>query len=337
MTPTSSSSCAERPEAASGAGPGRPLSRGRLTAAGLGFVALVGGAMAWRGVFLSRDWLFAWVLVALLALSHDDLRRWWRGVLFDWLPLMALLVFYDLSDAVRELVGIRPHVLPQLDVDLALPGRSVPTVELQHALYSPAQPRWWDFAALVVYLSHFFVTLAVLVGLWRFAHPEFRRLRGLVIGLATAGFLTYVLFPAVPPWLAAWQGQLPPVHRIVGDLWAHVGVAPAMALWQTNPAFYNDVAAIPSLHAAYPVLLALFFWGRGRWVRLGLSAYVLLMAVTLVYTGEHYVSDIVVGWAYAGAVFAAVTAARRRWPAGLRAQRRSSPYDASAEPARASS
>jgi membrane-associated phospholipid phosphatase len=37
------------------------------------------------------------------------------------------------------------------------------------------------------------------------------------------------------------------------------------------------------------------------------------MAFTLVYSGEHYVSDILLGWLYAAAVIAAVAWVRRRW------------------------
>jgi membrane-associated phospholipid phosphatase len=36
------------------------------------------------------------------------------------------------------------------------------------------------------------------------------------------------------------------------------------------------------------------------------------MALTLVYTGEHYVIDVLVGWLYAALTVAAVTAVRRR-------------------------
>jgi len=273
-------------------------------------------------VFLSRDWLFGWILVALLVLSLGDLRRWARGVVLDWLPLMAALLLYDLSNGLRHLVGIRPHVLPQLDADRLLGGSTVPTVALQRALYAPGHPHWSDYATFGVYLSHFFVTLLVAVALWRFAHHRFGRFRTLVVALATAGFVTYVLFPAVPPWLAASHGYLPPVHRTVGEMWQHVGVAPASALFETRNAFYNEVAALPSLHAAYPVLLLLFFWSAGALARLGLAAYALAMAFTLVYTGEHYVSDIAVGWAYAAVTFAAVSAAwrlaeRRAPPAAL--------------------
>jgi membrane-associated phospholipid phosphatase len=37
----------------------------------------------------------------------------------------------------------------------------------------------------------------------------------------------------------------------------------------------------------------------GRLARVGLVAYTLAMAVTLVYAGEHYVADVLLGWVYA--------------------------------------
>ena len=37
------------------------------------------------------------------------------------------------------------------------------------------------------------------------------------------------------------------------------------------------------------------------------------MALTLVYTGEHYVIDIIIGWIYAVAIWFAVVWAERAW------------------------
>jgi membrane-associated phospholipid phosphatase len=51
-------------------------------------------------------------------------------------------------------------------------------------------------------------------------------------------------------------------------------------------------------------------------VRLGLSLYTLAMAFTLVYGGEHFVADIVAGWAMALAVHSVVS-----FVAGRRARR----------------
>jgi membrane-associated phospholipid phosphatase len=284
----------------------------RLTLAGAGaYAAATAALVGANGLILSRDWLFAWLLVGLLALSLADPRRWVRGVVVDWLPLMAVLLCYDLSRPVREWVGVQPHVLPQLDADRWAFGE-VPSITLQHALHDPGTAHWYDFATFFVYLSHFFVTLLVLALLWRFSYPRFRQYRTLVVALATAGFATYVLFPAVPPWLAAWYGHIEPVPRTIGEMWGHVGIQPAAALFENRGEFYNQEAAIPSLHAAYPMLLLLFLWRSGWWVRIGLAAYVLAMAFALVYTGEHYVSDVVVGWLFAGAVFAAAAWLRRQ-------------------------
>ena len=48
------------------------------------------------------------------------------------------------------------------------------------------------------------------------------------------------------------------------------------------------------------------------WWRVALMAYPVAMGFALVYTGEHYVSDVLAGWLYAGIAFAAVTWLFRR-------------------------
>jgi membrane-associated phospholipid phosphatase len=68
----------------------------------------------------------------------------------------------------------------------------------------------------------------------------------------------------------------------------------------------NLVAAVPSLHSAFTMLLALFLWPRVRRpLRPLLVLYPLAMALTLMATGEHYFFDVLVGWIYAGGVMAA--------------------------------
>ena len=57
---------------------------------------------------------------------------------------------------------------------------------------------------------------------------------------------------------------------------------------------------MPSLHAAYTLLVTLFLWRAARWpwARALLALYPPAMAFALVYTAEHYVVDILLGWAY---------------------------------------
>jgi membrane-associated phospholipid phosphatase len=281
------------------------------------FIGITAGLVAAEGLILSRDWVFVWAMLGLLALSIADPKRWLRGLVFDWLPFVGILFAYDIARGVADNVGIAAHTSTGIDVDGALFGHPIPSVWLQNHLYDYSHVHWYDYGVFAVYLTHFFATFVIAVFLWRFAYPQFRRFRTMILALTAAGFLTYMLFPATPPWLASQQGHLPYLYRIIGEMWNHTdGMYPAAGLFQNGNEYVNEVAAVPSLHAAFPVMFTLFFWGasRGRlWLRMLLVAYPVAMAFTLVYAGEHYVFDVLLGWVYAVAVYGAVTALERAW------------------------
>jgi membrane-associated phospholipid phosphatase len=63
---------------------------------------------------------------------------------------------------------------------------------------------------------------------------------------------------------------------------------------------------VPSLHAGFTALVAMFLWGRVRpGLRPLLALYPLAMALTLIATGEHYLFDVLLGWSYAAGVMTA--------------------------------
>ena len=97
------------------------------------------------------------------------------------------------------------------------------------------------------------------------------------------------------------------VERIVGRGWGKLNLHSASALVDQGQASVNLVAAIPSLHAGLTAAVSAFLWRRvqRKWRPL-LVAYPLIMAFTLVYTAEHYVVDILLGWALAWVVVAAL-------------------------------
>ena len=276
-----------------------------------GFLAVLGASTAIWGLPWSRDRMAIWVVAGLAAVSLADLKSWARGMLVDWAPLFAVLFTYDLLRGYADGLMSSAHVLPQLQFDEWLGGGTAPTVYLQQHFWTRTQPHWWDYAAWTVYTSHFFTAIIVAAVLWRVAHDRFRSFAAMFVSLTLVGYATYVLFPAVPPWMAAQQGYIPFVDRVVPNMWAHVGVQPAQMIFEGGNRYANDVAAMPSLHAAYPVLMLLFFWRAGWAVRGLLAAYALAMGTSLVYGGEHYVADILVGWVYAAAIFGAAVAIRR--------------------------
>jgi hypothetical protein len=268
------------------------------------------------GLPYSEDGILLWLTAALFVASLGDLGSWRTGVIRDWLPLYLVLALYGVLRGYASNVLWGPFVRPQVAFDKFIGGGTAPTVTLQRWLFSPNNLHVWDYLCWMTYMSHFFTSFIVLAVLWKRDHPKFRRYMVLFVGLTFIGYLTYVLYPAMPPWLASQTGHLASTTRIIPLVWDNVGIHQAAAPFSGNSAFDNNIAAMPSLHAAYPMLLLLFFWKGARpLIRAILVTYVLAMAFTLVYTGEHFVIDEFVGWSYALLTFVVGSHLLDKWTA----------------------
>lgn len=306
-------------------------------AAPLAWLAATVWFVAFEGLPLTRDWIAAWVVIGLLAFSLGDVGGWFRGVVLDWLPFFGILALYDLLRGVADGLIFDPFFLPQIDADEFLFGGQVPTVWLQERLYEPGALPWWGVIAWAVYMSHFFATPLLAGILWKVDRMRFRRYAVTVAALSLLGFATYALFPAAPPWMAAQDGLIPPVSRVIPELWGQLGIPARFGVVGTGYEYANDVAAVPSLHAAFSLLIVLELRsiiasstaGRSgldvggnsrrntslRVLRHLLWLYPLVMAFALVYSGEHYVVDVLLGWIYAVVAFWGVRRAFARWTA----------------------
>ena len=118
-----------------------------------------------------------------------------------------------------------------------------------------------------------------------------------------AGFATYHLFPAAPPWyfhthgcvvdLATRASEGPALARVD----AMLGVSYFHAMYAKASSVFG---AVPSLHCAYPLLIVLEGWRSfNRPVRALAVAYWVAMVFAAVYLDHHWVIDAVVGSAYA--------------------------------------
>jgi membrane-associated phospholipid phosphatase len=279
------------------------------------------------GVPTSRDLVFLWFALGMAAFCVTDLRRRVPRFVFEWAPFIGVLFVYDRLRGFADGLVFPAREVPQIRVEALLFGRPVPTVWLQSHLWDNAHIHWWDYGTWFVYLTHFFATLVVAAVLWTWAHDRFARFATMVCALALTGFATYVLYPAVPPWLAARHGNLGESNRLIAPVWHHVPVAHYGSLFEKGQNYANNVAAMPSLHAAYALLIALYLWRIvPRSARVPLALYPPAMAFALVYSGEHYLVDCIAGWAYAVLVFVAVNRAFAR-----RAQRVRAPQPALAD------
>ena len=287
----------------------RALRSGALViwAAALTVQCLIGG------IPIDRPQQTLWILAGITAATIGSSRRRLLRMLIDWVPWVGLLVVYDLSRGVADTLGRPIHVTQPLAVDKELGGGTVPTVWLQDHLYDPTHLHWWDVAASVVYVSHFFTAWVIVAVLYVRSRERWAAFASRILLLSFAGLATYVLYPAAPPWFAGREGLTPHIHRFSGQGFRAFGLDAAEPLITKGQAAANSFAAVPSLHAAFAFLICLFFWpGASTWRRCLLAAYPLAMGFSLVYTGEHYVIDVMLGALYAsGTVWVAGFAGRR--------------------------
>jgi hypothetical protein len=306
-------------------------------------IAVWGAGVVYRtvtdGFAFNRELLLLYICTGLAAASIGQGRRM-LYVIRDWLPFALVLVAYDLSRGAATLIG-RPTMWHwQADADRWMFFGTMPTVWLQERLKLP-NPPWWEVGLSTVYMSFFIVPYVVAGVLWLRNRDEWKSFVKLFVGLSFAALAIYCLLPAAPPWAAARctaadveggpsgpncmfgtargvrdGGLLGAMHstqhgangwieRIVGRGWGKLNMHTASALIDQGQASVNLVAAVPSLHAGLTLAICAFLWNRvHRAWRPLLVAYVLVMAFALVYTAEHYVIDILLGWALAAIVMA---------------------------------
>jgi len=303
----------DEPEVVADPAKARHWERVRRISYALYFAALVVIVIR-SGVPTGRPVLATIIIIGLLLTSIGHSWRHSAQVVLDWLPFTGVLLLYDRTRGIADTLGISLHEKDILDAEKWLFGGVEPTVWLQHHLYDPAHVYWYDAACTLVYTSHFLATPILAAILWLRDRTEWLRYISRVIVLALCGLITYCVFPEAPPWLAAKDGLSAPVERLSarGWIWLHAGnVNHLLANAQKDGS--NPVAAMPSLHTAFAVLVAITIGARlrTRW-RWLLALYPVAMGFTLVYCGEHYVLDLVFGALYALAVHYAVNAWERR-------------------------
>jgi hypothetical protein len=261
--------------------------------------------MLWHNVSITPDRLFVILALAALLLGRG------RHFLLDWTPFLALLLGYEALRGWADSAGFPVHKTDIIDLERSAFGGlagDLPTLSLQRAFYRADAVAWYDVAGTLLYFLQFAFPLLLGFALWVGSRAHFHRYVASLLLLSYAGFVTYVFLPVMPPWLASQEGLLPPVAKVIDATLATFGASHDLSLIYRSLS-PNQVAAFPSLHAAYPLLGALTAvdrWGRrGAW----LLVYPVLVWLTVVYLGEHYVIDVIAGVAYAtGAFF--IT---RRW------------------------
>jgi membrane-associated phospholipid phosphatase len=239
------------------------------------------------------------VFGTFVALMFGVARQWLKR----FVPFVGLLLVYESFRGLVPQLNTHVNFMFMPDADKFLFFGHLPTAVLQR-LWWHGSVQWYDFVFYGAYTLHFVLPFALAVIIWRLKDSEYWRYVTAYVTVSFMGFLTFLLFPAAPPWMANDRGLIEPITRVSSAVWAAFGIHDFPSIY--NKISPNPVAAMPSLHAAYAMLFALFittlFKNRWRWLA---WIYPLLIWVGTIYQGEHYAIDAVVGIVYALIAFVA--------------------------------
>jgi hypothetical protein len=160
-----------------------------------------------------------------------------------------------------------------------------------------------DVFAAIPYATFILWCVIGAVYLYRKDRPAMKRFAWGFLLLNVSGFITYHLIPAAPPWYFHAKG-------CAVDLAARASEGPALARVDELMGFHyfrgmyskasSVFGALPSLHCAYPILLAIEGWRVfGTRLRVLAVVYAASMIFAAVYLDHHWLIDACMGAAYA--------------------------------------
>ncbi|HEX6507259.1 MAG TPA: phosphatase PAP2 family protein, partial [Chloroflexota bacterium] len=201
-------------------------------------------------VRLGVELLTVLVSVAALAISRRP-RQFAR----DWWFFLAGLVLWNLSGPIAARSPFAPHLQPMLQLDDWIGFGHDPVAAVQHHLARSGHVGVLDVVTAVAYNLHLPEPYIAAYVLWRLRRDVYFQFAASALVLLVLGFVTFILFPAIPPWLSSrWYHSPPGVFNGFGPV-LHAHPLP----FHGTPIFYffhlsgDSVAAFPSEHAAFPL------------------------------------------------------------------------------------
>lgn len=229
-----------------------------------------------------------------LKVKHAAVRRLPHG----WSDLIRQLSLFVLAYGLYELVR---GVVDGNDAARAS-WNATRVTDLERALHVFVEPqvqawalqRYWliDIADAIYLNAHTIVTVGALAFIYMRRNDSFYFVRNTFMIAMAIALVGYALYPTAPPRLMPQWGFVDTVQQFTG---VTVQYGPGSDL-------LNLYAAIPSMHVCFALLVA---WPmtrlvRRRAVRIAWGLYPLLIAWVVVATGNHYLTDVVLGALTAG-------------------------------------
>jgi len=266
-------------------------------------------------IHIRPDHAFLALVVFSLVLGKKRSKQF----LIDWSPFIFFWIAYDMmrgiADSIRHVIQVAPPFKLELYLFGPLFGGQIPSFYFEHfqAIHDGTLVKiLLDIMGANFYTIHFSAPL--ILG-WIFWHtmsdrPLFYHFIYTITILNMMALVTFMIYPAAPPWYVYRFGLIQPTGWIAGSAGGLmnfdklIGTKFLQSFWDTFNS--NLFAAIPSLHGAYPCVITFFAMKKLRRLRLLWLIYPAGTWFSAVYLNEHYIVDLIIGLVYAVIAYCSV-------------------------------
>ncbi|MEM9548847.1 MAG: phosphatase PAP2 family protein [Bacteroidota bacterium] len=247
-------------------------------------------------VGLRTDHIYFILFLVVTYFASSLTRRFVLGFIFFWL-------FWIVYDAMRVYPNylinsihiIEPYHLEKYLFPIAIGNEILTPNEYFYQNANAVS----DFLSGIFYLT--WVPLPMAYGIYLFKTDKKMLLQFTAAFLFAnlVGFTIYYLYPAAPPWYVFYHGtdlnfEIPGNAAQLLRFDELINYPLFANMYNKNA---NVFAAIPSLHAAYPVVL--LYYGikkRHKWLAVLFAIDVIGIWYAAVYSMHHYIIDVILGF-----------------------------------------
>jgi hypothetical protein len=224
-----------------------------------------------------------------------------RDVATVLLQMWGYIAHYEMPNDDPRSLERRVRIDYPVRLDRLLGLGTLPGLRLQRAFSRTGRITLFDKVLVWAHWLWFFFPHGTVLYLLTRRREHFPRGAALIYGVFDTGVVFYWLVPTAPPWYAAQHRRCDPDLR---RMMVEHGEAFWKDRWDPMYGFLggNPLAAMPSLHFATSVMAARVLRETGAAQGAFGWAYALTLGYALVYLGEHYVTDLVAGFALAEGV-----------------------------------
>ncbi|MGI8903093.1 MAG: phosphatase PAP2 family protein [Solirubrobacteraceae bacterium] len=223
------------------------------------------------------------------------LPRGWSDVIRQMLLGTGAYVLYTLVRSIVHGGAFDPGYKPFGDATRIIHLERVLHVFAEPSIQAWVAGRHWlmDFADWTYLNAHYVVTLGAIVFIYLRRNDSFYFVRNMFMIAMAIALVGYALYPTAPPRLMPEWGFTDSIKQFTGVQLESDGPASAML---------NLYAAVPSIHVCFALMVGfpMARLVRHRPARLAWRLYPLLIAFVVVATGNHYLTDVLLGALTAG-------------------------------------